>query len=359
MVKRFRIFIYKLLFALPAVTSTHVFADPETCSNLLKGLAPETSPANTLILTYDRGYFADTLLEIQKNVDTNINVVVVVVDNDSFANDPKIFEKFKHQKNVTFVESRGYQGSVWTRDWVPQKVTRRDGSVQYVNLRYYATDNNHLAPSQFAETFKLQHYESWIEGEMGNVMTDGNGKLFITNKILVDNLNERKRITREEIILELKKAFEVDEVHIVPQHPRDGGIGHIDLVAKYIGNVRGKRTVLVSDSIRSDVKKKLDEAADLFHSLGFHVVRIEEFEEKIGRGAVGFVNSLILNETVFMPIYSKGFKSPPQRLLELEDNARRTYEQFGFRVIPINSYQAIHGMGAVHCLTCTMNIEER
>lgn len=361
-----------------------------TCANWLKiapipftsGLVAETDAANTLIITYDRGHYADTLLDIQSKLDKDTKVIVVISDNESFENDPKIFQKFEKLKNVTFVKAQDFQGNAWSRDWIPQKVIRSDGSIQYVNLRYYAIGNQERAPSNFAKNFELPHYESWVVGEMGNIMTDGKGKLFATEKILEDNVNARKKITQEMVIEELKKAFEAEEIHFIAQHPRDGGIGHIDLVAKYMGKIDGKETMLVSQSIRPDVKRTLDKTAEKFRSLGYDVVRIEEFEENIGNGAAGFVNSLILNKKVFMPTYSGGYSPPPprylleqeegvrlpnsqtqsvfapsQRLLELEEKARRTYEKLGFTVVGIDSTTPIKGMGAVHCLTCTVQLE--
>ncbi len=181
---------------------------------------------------------------------------------------------------------------------------------------------------------------------MGNIMTDGKGRLFATEKILKDNVNARKKVTQEMVIEELKTAFEAKEIHFVAEHPRDGGIGHIDLVAKYMGKIDGKETMLVSQSIRPDVNKLLDQTAEKFRSLGYDVVRIEEFDENIGKGAAGFVNSLILNKKVFMPIYSGGFSPPPPRFLqELEEGARPPHSQTQSIVVPSRRLLELEGNG--------------
>lgn len=329
---------------------------PKSCSDLLRnivGLVPESAPANTLVISYQEGVYGSTLLEILENLDENTNIIIVITQN--FDN-LEILKTLKNRPNVTTIDYDTH-GSVWARDWVPQKVIRENGDIEFVSLKYYAVQNSHESASRFAKALNLPHYESWLEGEMGNIMIDRKRRLFTTEKILEDNVSQRKKITKKMVIDELKKAFEAKEVHILPEHPRDGGIGHVDLTAKYLGNIAGKETVVVSSSTVSDTKKALDKTADIFKKLGFKVVRITEYEEKIGNGAVGFVNSLLFKNKVYMPVYSRGLEIKPQRLVELEKEARKAYESLGFKVIEIDSSSPIRGMGAVHCLTCTGNFE--
>ena len=321
------------------------------------GLVPETSPANTLVLSYQGGVYIKTQMEILDSINKNTNVILVLTDR---IDNLKILDTLKKRPNLKIVDF-GFtpHGNVWARDWVPQKVIRKDGSVEFVNLKYDSKYSSHEAATRFTKALNLPHYESWIEGEMGNILVDGNKRLFTTTKILWDNLEDldnKSGIRR--IVSELKKAFEVKEVHFLPQHPADGGVGHIDLIAKYVGKIKGEETVIVSDSITQKTKNALDKTANIFKDLGFNVIRIEEYENGIGGSAAGFVNSLLLNNEIYMPIYSKGVDVNSKRLIELEQNARKTYEDLGFKVIEIDSSSPIKGGGAVHCLTCTLDLEK-
>lgn len=310
------------------------------------GLVSEDEPANTVILGY-AGRFDDTLLSLYSQLSPDMKVILIVVEKHPSS---QLLQTLRTKKNVTIVETNNW-GSAWVRDWVPQKVVRQDGSIEFVNLTYTAKSFGHQAPERFAKAFKLPHYQSPLIGELGNIMVDGKRRLFTTQKMITDNLDQG--LSRRQIIDELKKAFEAKEVHVLPEHPRDGGIGHVDLVAKYLGRIRGKETVVVSQSKRPEVNAALDQAARKFESLRFEVIRVEEFPERIGSGAAGFVNSVILNGKLYMPTYSGGFSPPPRELLELEQQAKRLYESLGFEVLTVDSSEPIRGMGAIHCLTCT------
>jgi agmatine/peptidylarginine deiminase len=327
------------------------------CLSLLKriiykpslGLQPETAPANTIILGFQDNNYHSTIFEFFKNISEDVKVVLVIVDD---YRTKEFTKQLKKRKNLKIIRTRDYQGNIWVRDWIPQKVRREDGSSEYVSLTYYAVDNSHLAAEQFSKALKLPHYKSWVEGEMGNIMVDGKGNLFATERIILDNVDRKKGITITKIKNELKSAFGVKKVHILPIHPRDGIVNHIDLTSKYLGNINGKETMIVSDSKRPDVKKSLDKTASILKRLKYKVIRVEEFEGDLGQGTAGFINSLLFNDIVYMPNYSRGFDGDPRRLIELEKNARQIYESLGYKVIEIDSYRPIRNMGAVHCLSC-------
>ncbi len=340
------------------VSCKSIFSTRQKVSSTIEkasiGLVSETAKSNSLVIAYENGTFENTYLDILNNLNPDVSVIIATVE---YLRSTESLDRLVNiNKNTKVVDLTDFSRSLWTRDWVPQKVVRADGKTELVSLTYYANDNSDMAAAKFAEFLRLPHYQSWIVGEMGNIMTDGKGRLFTTEKLIRDNINVDPKSSddaKSKIIQELKNAFSVEEVIVVPQHPRDGGIGHIDLVAKYVGYINGRETIIVSDSIKPTVKVVLDSVADIFAKLDYNVLRIQEFEDNIGKGAAGFVNSLIINDTVFIPIYSrdKNISKPIKYLLNLEKNAKEIYQSLGFKVIEVDSSEPIRGMGAVHCLT--------
>lgn len=352
-------FVLYTFFILASCGSTNCPLQPRspssnmTCDdpldNRLTGLVPETDLANTIIIGSDGKSYIETLLELYNKIDPETQVILLVVEDIKKS---ELLSTLKRKKNVKVIKTKNLQGSVWVRDWVPQKVILPDRAYQYVSLSYHAVQNSHVADSYFVNALKLPHYRSWLSGEMGNIMVDGSKRLYTTQRLLDDNVSPQQGITRAMVIEELQKAFNVEQVVVFPEHPLDGSIGHVDFLAKYIGSINGKETVLVSDSENPSVKKILDKVARKFISLGLKVIRIEELDQMIGKSVPGFINSLIFNNKVYMPIYSAGMEKPSEKLLELEKRAIETYQSLGFEVITINALAPLSkGRGAIHCLT--------
>lgn len=348
-----------ILFVFTSCASTNFCQEPRSpsskvvCQNPLtntnSGLIPETDLANTIIIGSDGKSYIDILLELYEKIDKETQVILMVVED---IQNSELLNTLRRKKNVKIIRTKNLQGSVWVRDWIPQKVILPDGSTQYTSLSYYALDNSHIADSYFIKALGLNHYRSWLSGEMGNIMVDAKNRLFTTERILDDNVDKAKGITRTKVINELKTAFNVKQVIILPEHPLDGNIGHIDFLAKYIGQIDGKETVLVSDSENPSAKKVLDKVADTFLALNFKVIRIKEYDQKLGKSVAGFINSLIFNRKAYMPVYSVGMEDPPEKLIDLENKAEEIYRSLGYEVIRVNTFRALSkGRGAIHCLT--------
>ncbi len=107
------------------------------------------------------------------------------------------------------------------------------------------------------------------------------------------------------------------------------------------------------------VQGKLNEIAKaLEDKLHFKVTRIP-MPSPSSRLFRNYVNSIILDKTIFMPSYKKSEHSteayPDMDLLtRLESEARQTYETLGYKVIPLNSDRIIAAGGSLHCVTLTI-----
>ena len=326
------------------------------------GLTTELSTSNTIFLGYGSSQFNSTYLEILKNLSPEVQVILIVLK--PHRADEHFQLIMQSHPNIRVVIDESSHARLWTRDWVPQKVVRPDGSIEYVSMSYGSTA---FASMYLMKTLNFPFYLSYLSGEMGNIETDGKGRLFTTTKIFEDNIKgyqesgdaSELESERLRVVDELKKAFSVNEVVVLPTHPADDNVKHVDLLIKYVGPVDGEDTFLVTDSISPEVKLVLDQVSDRVKRLGYRVIRVLEHEKQPNIGAMGFVNSLIFNGTVFMPVYSAGFENDPdvqERLLFLENNARGIYESLGFTVVNVDSFQPIQNGGAVHCLSCTTNL---
>ncbi len=347
------------------LTCSSFFSSVQLTESTLSVVA-ETDPVNTLFLGYSRGQFNDTHLALLEAIPEDIQVVMLLMEPHEPEEDPD-FDKIKTaHPNLKLIRDESWFAKMWTRDWVPRKVIRQDGSIEYVAV---ASGNTMFAAKFLMEEFGLPYKISDITGEMGNIESDGQGRLFVTEKFFEDNISsydpsrrdKKVKAKEKEIIKTLKEDFSAEEVIVLPSHPADGNINHIDLVLKYMGNINGEETMLVSDSTDPFVKHTLDKTAEKISKLGYKVIRVMESEEDLGRGALGFINSLVLNDLVIMPTYSAAFKDNPEtykRLIELEANAKTVYESLGYRVIGVDSSIPIKGGGAIHCLTCAAELEK-
>src|SRR5690606_24633706 len=110
--------------------------------------------------------------------------------------------------------------------------------------------------------------------------------------------------------------------------PFVAGIGHADERVKILSD-----TLAVTDT---------PSYVPLLEAKGFTVKMLPKLYP--AGGVRTYVNSLLVNGTVFLPVFSKS----------TDAEAIRVYEEAGFRVIPLDSRSLSDGgMGSIHCITMT------
>jgi len=106
--------------------------------------------------------------------------------------------------------------------------------------------------------------------------------------------------------------------------PYAHGIGHVDEVAK----------LLSDDLVVTDVP----EYVPIFEAMGYAVRLLPRPEMSYGT----YINSLIVNGTVFLPIYQEA----------TDQEVIKVYESAGFKVVPLDSRRlSSTGHGTIHCIT--------
>ncbi len=210
----------------------------------------------------------------------------------------------------------------WSRDGLPIPLVNSQGGtstlstkpVRVVDAIYY----HYFEPDRlFAEWLgaSLRVIDFFFEG--GNFMVNAKGDC-----LTVDN--------------RLSVEIPTDVFHAgygctrVVRLPHLKGIGHADESVKFVRN-----NVVLTD---------LDEYVSVLEGHGFEV-------RKLPRPAFAFenyVNSLIINSTVFVPIFHQ----------DTDAQAIVVYEELGFRVVPIDTRTLSNeGLGSIHCITMTYPAE--
>jgi len=234
---------------------------------------------------------------------------------------------------------------MWARDYGPIGVSGGGLSIIDTRYRHYLyREFDDAIPCQVANhTGALCHTTSLIL-DGGNVMTDGNGTLFMTSMTYDWNSEHNK----SEVDEALQTMFGVDTIHVLDYaktssgHPADG-TGHIDMFAKILAQCI---VAVVAETSDDPFREIVEAAATYFAELDCLPGQKYKVSRIPGWVASGnwhtYTNSLIVNDRVVVPGYERG----------MDDLAKEIYEQStNYTVAIVNSEKAIRLGGAIHCLT--------
>ncbi|UCF05455.1 MAG: agmatine deiminase family protein, partial [bacterium] len=214
--------------------------------------------------------------------------------------------------------------SIWTRDYGPQ-ILFSDGTwgiSDFVYNRPRPLDD--VVPVELGTEWGCAVYESDLVFTGGNFLTDGHGTAFSTDLIW----DENSGMTPTEIAQELEDYLGITR-YIVVEDITTSGIHHIDPWAKLLN----EETILVqevdpSHAFYDSLEVRAAYFATLTNCYGrpYNIVRI--YCGNIGGGDVaGYVNSLILEDKVFVPLF--GISSDAAALATYEA-AMPGYEVLGY-----------------------------
>jgi len=229
--------------------------------------------------------------------------------------------------------------SIWTRDYGPWFVF--DGNGDQVIIDHYynrpARPNDNVIPSVLGGLWGIPviEHDLWFTG--GNYMTEGHGLSYSSDLVWTENA----AMTPAEIGAFMFEYYGVDAYNVLPD-VSTSGIHHIDTWGKLLD----EETVLMKEVAPTHADYPELEAnaltiAGLTNKYGrpFRVVRV--FCPAIPSGVAAYTNSLILNDKVLVPLFSRA----PWDSLALE-----TYKQNmpGYEVIGFN-YSGWLTDDALHC----------
>jgi agmatine deiminase len=275
--------------------------------------------------------------------------------------------------------------TIWTRDHAPIGVIRGEGSaarVAYVDMPYYlGRPHDDMGPMWLGLEDGQPPLKqiTRVKFEGGNLLTDGQGKAWATDIMLLDTAEylgvdprdekELEKVDRQ-MRKELRKMLGIEDLTLLPSGLVDptsysfaeddalGGTYHVDMGLKIVS----ADTVIVSryaDASASSQRANavLDSWAEHFSDGGYRVFRVVsppndlvfgDFIEADGRSLVyTYANSLILNDIVIMPSYaSAGYSS-------YDDAAEAVYAAAlpSHTVVKVDASVLVPLSGSIHCIT--------
>lgn len=238
---------------------------------------------------------------------------------------------------------------IWIRDFGPIIGHQPDGtravySVMYHTHDQYPQGRDAAFAGQYAARrgFPAQRIKLITEG--GNLLTDGQGTLYITTQILKANPD----YTRDTLEAYLHTLFDFDKL-IMPPYLNIESTGHVDLILK----LARPDTVLISAPNHRTDRAILSAAQALItqetnaRGQRLNVVPLPTLPPYWNWFFYGirrsYTNALTVNGRVLVPTY---------RVPE-DDIALKTYADTlpEYEIVPIDCAVGVNGGGAVHCMT--------
>lgn len=236
--------------------------------------------------------------------------------------------------------------SVWVRDYGPMAINDKSGERILIDpiYRHYRTRQaDDRLPKALASSLGQQVSELPIIMDGGNLMVDGQGRLFMTKRTYDWN---QGRWSKDEVDQILKDVLGVKEVYALNyakfgSNPADG-TGHIDMFVKLVDTCK----VMIAQTQDEPFKAVVEEAASLFAQLpcgtrGYEIFRVDGWYRS--STWYTYTNSLQVNDFIIMPGYAAGNDA----------KALRSYQAAlpGAEVRVVNADAPIRVGGAVHCTT--------
>lgn len=238
---------------------------------------------------------------------------------------------------------------IWIRDYGPVVGLDDTGKRVAVTMIYdplpnYPQARDNAMPERWAAHEGIPVHPLDLHNEGGNLWSDGQGTLLMTNQVYRLNPD----IRRDDLLARLHDAFAFEKLVLLPRL-RLEETGHVDLVVK----LADANTALVSapdaaftgDRLRAATKQLRRERNARGQSYDVVVLPtpplyVNWFGFPIRRS---YTNALTVNGRVLVPVYG----------VETDSRALRTYEAAmpEHEIIPIDCTIGANGGGAVHCLT--------
>lgn len=267
-------------------------------------------------------------------------------------------------QNVKFVVADG--DDWWMRDFGPIGVYYGNAdSLAFVDMKYYdGRDKDNLYPRTIASILNVPNFETKLNAEGGNLMTDGFGKIFFSD-VITDVNNQIFGWSNQRTFDTVKSIFGSKEIYNLTALNCDGGTGHIDLYTKLLD----EQTLVVMQypsEITAIDKQIIEDNYQLFTTLKstynrpFRIYRFpmptgddSTYNRKtcnqIDEDARTFMNSITLNKTLLYPSYS----NETDGNMKQTEEATALYQKLlpGYKIIPIDARPASVGGGSIHCIT--------
>lgn len=244
---------------------------------------------------------------IARNLPEQVKLVILT-DTQSAEKVRAKYEQWLPRDRLIIATDSYTRNGFWARDAFPVPVYNANNKISLVAADYFRYFD---AWAAIAEAVHAPFEKMDFTFVGGNLLADEDGNCFTVDSPRLFNLTEE----------DLRYAYGCNAVHILPYLK---GIGDVDEVIKPLP---GKRMLTNMAAYKADLE-----------SWGYQVIMLPALEEEYRT----YANTLIIDQTVFMPIYH----------VPEDAQATKVYEQLGYQVIPIQSITLSDDYnGSVHCQT--------
>lgn len=301
-----------------------------------KRIAAEWEPAKGVLVAWPP--LIPKLLFKELNHDTVL--YVMVADKEAESNAREKFQEWNlDMDKVEFIytpfrNGKSKYGAYWVRDWGPYAVFGENKTMKLVSGRFCSTPATH-----FGETGILLEVDGANEGHQrtpldkptgpetymssniaeyfgqynevfefafigGNVLTDGLDML-ISSEILLEENKQMNQVEPEEYFAKVGKCTGMNTYAITDTY-EDFGIQHVDCIMKVLDEetffiARPPKDHPYYERIENIIDKTISKMRNFYGK----PYRIERFETNrySGDELAAYSNSLILNKTIYVPMF--------------------------------------------------------
>jgi agmatine/peptidylarginine deiminase len=265
----------------------------------------------------------------------------------------------------------------WARDFGPNGIYYGSkDSVGFIDLKYYSgRDKDDKCPLYLSQKLGYQNFASTLNGEGGNLMSDGFGKIFFSSVFIEANSspsNHSPAWSKQRTLDTIHNLFNDTGLINLNKLNCDGGTGHIDLYVKLMD----EQTMFVAkypDTVTSPDKKIIEDNYQYLTTLKsiynrpYRIYRIPDPTKDDGTyyttcdsmdyDARTFINGVTANKLFLYPSYSDEVDGNQSQTAEVTALYQKLLP--GYKVIPIDSRNITTngGGGAIHCITMQIPAE--
>ncbi len=317
--------------------------------------------------------YADISAQLAQAIQKECTVYIRVLNNgDTTLVKNNMISRGTPLFNYRFLVSAG--DDWWTRDYGPMAFYSKGlDSIGFADMKYYdGRDKDNLFPGQLATTMGYQNYVTQLNGEGGNFMGDGYGRLFFSDVVTKANASAHATSWSTNQTLDtVRNIFGTPDLSNLPALKCDGGTGHIDLYIK----LKDEQTIIASQYpsvITAQDKKIIEDNVQYLSSLKstynrpYRIFRVEHPTDdngthtrltcaQIDADARNFINGTTVNNSFIFPSYydgSTGNAAQHQRIMAFY---KRIFP--GYKIVPIDSRIMSPLGGAIHCITMQIPVD--
>ncbi|MEZ4918418.1 MAG: agmatine deiminase family protein [Saprospiraceae bacterium] len=328
----------------------------------------EWEELQALVVTW-RGQQNTLLTEIIRNAREECTVIVCVPNQNTLTSAQNILTNANVDlsSNVDFVIAPS--NSLWVRDYGPNSVYQNEVDSLYIIDWIYnrPRPQDDQLPGYVADHINAPMYSTSdaptdLVHTGGNFMSDGMGTAFSSKLFLAENgpNNQYGQSNHSEAEVDaiMNQYMGITRYPKMENLPYDV-IHHIDMHMKLLD----EETLLVGEypqgvadgpQIEANIQYVLSNYQSSFGT-PYKVVRIPMPPEggnypNTGGDYRTYANAVFVNKTILVPFYQEQYDTTAQRIWE--------ESMPGYRVVGINCNSIIPSLGAIHCITKEVGVNE-